>query len=355
MTTPYQAPNDEYLIIPNPIYDVVFRYIMEDPDSATIILETLLGVSITDLRFEPQQFTKRVETTIKGEYLTLCHVDFSATIELPNNEKEVVIIEVQKASLQTDIVRFRRYLSHHLQRTYTTKRAILHTDKQEEIEIACRIVPIFILNFSIEHEIDDLVIHSKMENYGVFTKLRLKQKYDFFQKLGYDMLVVQLPNIQKVNEHEQCGNEYTKKLYQLLLLFSQENYHDNNKHRLRILKKLFPAFLSRVIERLKSAQGSNPQLEDDMLMEDLYLNELQRKTNHVALLEESLNEKMETIKEKDKVLEQKDRDLELKDKALEQKDKILEEHEKTLKAKDKALDESKKVIEDLKRKLAENK
>ncbi len=36
----------DYIIIPNPIYDVVFRYLMQDYDSAMIILSTLINEKI---------------------------------------------------------------------------------------------------------------------------------------------------------------------------------------------------------------------------------------------------------------------------------------------------------------------
>ena len=45
--------SDEYIIIPNPIYDVVFKYLMEDPESATIVLSTLINEKIKKLHFEP--------------------------------------------------------------------------------------------------------------------------------------------------------------------------------------------------------------------------------------------------------------------------------------------------------------
>ncbi|MBI4645607.1 MAG: hypothetical protein HY738_03175, partial [Bacteroidia bacterium] len=39
----------EYLIIPNPIYDVVFKYLMDDPESAIIVLSTLINEKIKKL------------------------------------------------------------------------------------------------------------------------------------------------------------------------------------------------------------------------------------------------------------------------------------------------------------------
>ena len=53
MATVDQKEDNEYIIIPNPIYDVVFKYLMEDPESAMIILSTLIDEKIKKLHFEP--------------------------------------------------------------------------------------------------------------------------------------------------------------------------------------------------------------------------------------------------------------------------------------------------------------
>jgi len=53
-----QDKND-FLIIPNPIYDVVFRYLMQDYDSAMIILSTLIGEKIKKLDFRPLTQAKK--------------------------------------------------------------------------------------------------------------------------------------------------------------------------------------------------------------------------------------------------------------------------------------------------------
>jgi hypothetical protein len=36
----------EYYTIPNPLYDVVFRFMMEDAERAKIVLSTILGQEI---------------------------------------------------------------------------------------------------------------------------------------------------------------------------------------------------------------------------------------------------------------------------------------------------------------------
>jgi len=53
------SDDSEYIIIPNPIYDVVFRYLMEDPESATIVLSTLINEKITSLQLEPQTHAQK--------------------------------------------------------------------------------------------------------------------------------------------------------------------------------------------------------------------------------------------------------------------------------------------------------
>ncbi len=102
------------------------------------------------------------------------------------------------------------------------------------------------------------------------------------------MLVIQLPYLQEVTKEQYKESEYSLHLYQLLQLFNQKETYKDNKHRLRLLKKIFPKSLKRIIDRLKSVEGSNPDLEDEMMMEDLCINELQRKRNQVAYLQETI-------------------------------------------------------------------
>ena len=54
-----EQDQDDFLIIPNPIYDVVFRYLMQDYDSALIILSTLINEKIKRLDFQPLTHAKK--------------------------------------------------------------------------------------------------------------------------------------------------------------------------------------------------------------------------------------------------------------------------------------------------------
>ena len=98
------------MLIANPIYDVVFKYLMEDSKVAKLLIGSIIGAEVLELEFRPKSFTANVsgaEEAIRPLF-TIYHLDFSAKIKTKEEEK-LVIIEVQKAKLPTDILRFRQY------------------------------------------------------------------------------------------------------------------------------------------------------------------------------------------------------------------------------------------------------
>jgi len=298
----------EYIIIPNPIYDVVFRYLMEDPESAMIVLSTLINEKITSLHLEPQTHTQKndSEATISDpkskKDIHLFHLDFSATIELPDGGEELIMIELQKASEPDDIFRFKRYISKNFQKKYNKE--IIHpvSHTVEKVTKPIRLIPVFILNFRIENEINDLLIRTNRIKTGVFKNKQLQKTNEFIDNLSYDILVVQLPNFQNITESEYAGDEYKRKLYALLKLFDQKSKVKDNEHRLRLIRKFFPGFLERVIKRLQAADINNPVMEKQMFAEDEYLKALIKRDNQITWLEEGIEKRDKTIEEKDKAL-----------------------------------------------------
>jgi hypothetical protein len=94
--------------IANPIYDVVFKYMMEDNEVAKLLVSSIIGEEIISLDPKPQEHP--VETvTPEGSTLTVYRLDFSAKVKTPDGHK-LILIEMQKASFPADIMRFRGYL-----------------------------------------------------------------------------------------------------------------------------------------------------------------------------------------------------------------------------------------------------
>ena len=99
------------MIIANPIYDVVFKYLLEDLSIAHDLLTTIIGEEVIALEMQPQETV--LETAAA---LNIFRVDFRATIRLPLGDTWKVLIELQKAKRSFDITRFRQYLGENYQR-----------------------------------------------------------------------------------------------------------------------------------------------------------------------------------------------------------------------------------------------
>ncbi|MEA2043336.1 MAG: hypothetical protein U9N85_12410 [Bacteroidota bacterium] len=333
----------DFLVIPNPIYDVVFKYLMEDNQSAKIILSTLINEKIKKLTFEPLSHTEKIQDPKTDKIIKLFHLDFTAIIEKPNGKEELIMIEIQKANKANDIFRFKRYISANFQRKQEEEIINPRTQAVEKINKPIRLIPIFILNFRIENEVNDLIIKTNREKIGIFKKKSLKNDNEFIDNLSFDIWVIQLPNLKNIEKKDYENDDYKTKLYLLLKLFDQEAQNKNNKHRLLIIKKLFPKFLERVINRLKSADADNPDLEEQMNAEDEYLAELIKRDNEISYFKQVLEK---TTGELEKTTGELEHERELrkqKDKVLGEKDKIIIEYAKTLKDKGKPTEEIKKL------------
>ncbi|MBU0764477.1 MAG: hypothetical protein KJ607_06560 [Bacteroidetes bacterium] len=325
--------NDEndYIIIPNPIYDVVFRYLMDDAESAMIILSTLINEKIIKLHLEPLTHSEKkkksedfsIEDPKTQDDIRLFHLDFTATVELPDGTEELIMIEIQKASEPDDIFRFKRYISKNFQKKQ--EREIIHPESQavKTVNKPIRLIPIFILNFRIENEINDLLIKTDRIKTGIFKNKSLQRHNEFIDNLSYDIWVVQLPNLHNISQEEYESDEYKSKLYALLKLFDQKSKVKDNEHRLRLIRKFFPGFLDRVVKRLQSASIDNPLLEEQMYAEDEYLQALIDRDNQISYFMEQLEKKGKALDEKDKALSEKDKALSEKDKALHNKDNVI--------------------------------
>ena len=179
------------------------------------------------------------------------------------------------------------------------------------------------INFRIENEINDLLIRTQRVKSGIFKDKALEKHNDFIDNLSYDLWVIQLPNLSNISASEYADGGYKEKLYALLKLFDQKSKVKNNEHRLRLIRKFFPGFLDRVIKRLQAADSENPDLEEQMYVEDEYLKALIDRDNRITQLEEELDKRDKVLEEKNKVLEEKDKVLEEKDKALEEKNQLI--------------------------------
>ena len=77
------------IIIANPIYDAVFKFLMEDQKVARILLSALLKKEILELEMRRHEYTSMEQTRI-----SLFRIDFSARLREADGSEHLVLIEL---------------------------------------------------------------------------------------------------------------------------------------------------------------------------------------------------------------------------------------------------------------------
>ena len=96
------------MIVANPIYDIVFKYLMEDERIARTILSALLKKDVVKVEVRPHEYSDETRDS-----LSVFRIDFGATIREEDGHEKLILIELQKTWLDTETLRFRQYLGVH--------------------------------------------------------------------------------------------------------------------------------------------------------------------------------------------------------------------------------------------------
>jgi len=326
--------------IANPIYDVVFKYMMEDNAVARLLVSSIIGEEIVSLDFKPQERSKDVKKEDEDSSLTVYRLDFSAKIKTPDGYK-LIIIELQKASFANDIKRFRLYLGK--QYTDPNNCEMIGDVKGDPLQI----YSIYFLGNDIGIR-DTPVLSIFPEIRDMATQEVIHGKSKFIELLNHKCWIVQI----------NCLKERRRNELELLLSVFDQNNRSYDHHILNINEADFPEKYHPLIRRLKMA-AVDVELREQMIDEDLiveYLKDLERigRMKERKETEAKIAEKDKVIEEKDKEIEENKKELEEKDKELEEKDKELEEKDKELEEKDKLIDAQFKELEELRRRQSTN-
>ena len=136
--------------IANPIYDVVFKYLMDDNKIAKLLVSKIIGEEIVSLDFQPKEYVADVDrgTKVEGKIsFTVYRLDFAAKIKTGEGSTKQVLIEIQKAKFPTDIMRFRKYLGYLYGNVENT---ITKTVNDKSRKIGLPIIAIYFLGHSLD-------------------------------------------------------------------------------------------------------------------------------------------------------------------------------------------------------------
>lgn len=124
--------------VANPLYDAVFKYLMEDDRIAKTILTALLKKKVIDVKIRRNEYANLT----RRESISMFRIDFAATVLDEDNQPHLMLIELQKTWLPTETLRFRRYLA--LQ--YNNEENML---KEEHEKYAIPMVAIYLLGHCV--------------------------------------------------------------------------------------------------------------------------------------------------------------------------------------------------------------
>ena len=91
--------------IANPIYDSVFKYLMEDERVARTIFSALLKKEVVSVEMRRNEYAN-----VGRRDISMFRIDFGAKVREADGRVHLVLIELQKTWLPTETLRFRQYL-----------------------------------------------------------------------------------------------------------------------------------------------------------------------------------------------------------------------------------------------------
>ncbi len=319
------------MVIANPIYDVVFKRMMENERVAKFFIGTLLEETIEAVEVKPQEYTyegefdfnnpkhvEQYEARVRERHsIWVYRLDFIATIKTESGELKKVLIEIQKAKNQIDLMRFRNYLAEQYK-----KEDVVNNKK-----VALPITTIYILGFILP-EIETACLKVERNYLDLTNKTILKTKSDFVEKLTHDSFIVQV---------ERITSNYKTKLDKLLSIFEQSNFVDD--------KKIIKEFTHLVdLEEVKIAtdilhySGTNPTEK----------RKIENEQEAIRTINALFEDEIWFFEQAKKKFEEDKKQFE---KTVSENEKALSEKEKALSEKDVSLALLQKEIEELKNKL----
>lgn len=296
------------MIIANPIYDVVFKRLMQNERVAKFFIGTLLNETIEAIELKPQEYTfegefedndpkkyQVIEERIRERYsIWIYRLDFIATIRTESGELKKVLIEIQKAKNQIDLMRFRNYLAEQYKKEDTVNNE----------KVVLPITTIYILGFKLP-EIETACIKVERNYNDLINKKIITQKSDFVEKLTHDSFIVQV---------ERVTGSYQTRLDKLLSIFEQKHFIDEKK----IIKEYnHPTDIEelKIMTEILHHTGTNPTERKRIETE-------QEALRTIDALTSGLREKSEKLL---KVIDENRKELNEKEKVIGEKEKVIAE------------------------------
>ena len=301
--------------VANPIYDSVFKYIMEDERIAKTILSALLKKEVVHVTVRPHEYSNTTRDT-----LSMFRIDFAATVrEKEGNEikDRIVLIELQKTWLNTETLRFRQYLG----AQYNNKNNIREADEKG---FAYPMVAVYLLG----HKVGNIKEPIVYVNHDVFdyngNVVAEGNAEPFVESLTHNSIIVQIPRLQ--------GN-VNNRLEKVLSVFDQTNVEGDTQQVLKIDEDKYADDndMMYVLHKLTAA-AANSEMRQDMNVEDEFYKAIEDRDTAIMQRDKILKEQSEQISQQNEQLSQQSEQLSQQSEQLSQQSEQLKNMAKALSA-----------------------
>ncbi len=291
------------MVIANPIYDVIFKYLVEDKLSAMALISLVIDKNVVEIDFLPQE---NVVSGNKG--FSVIRLDFIAILSDENGKREKILIEVQKSKKIEDIPRFRSYLASNYNKQNSK------FGKSEILPITC----IYFLGYATK--VNNQVVVNRRNFVDAIDNKPVENTDRFMELLTHSTYLIYINNLKK--------GALDHALIQLLTLF------DQNKIKSKEMKYLLEsdAFEHTEDPRVKLVLN---RLQQAALEEEL-LAKAQREYDLDATIEDAMNSLMGEIEEERR---QKEEERRQKEDERSQKEEERSQKEEERRQKEEALKE----------------
>ena len=280
------------MVVANPIYDIVFKYLMEDERIARTILSALLKKDVVAVEVRPHEYTDDQRNT-----LSVFRIDFGATIREADGSERLILVELQKTWLETETLRFRQYLGVQ----YSNPRNMVG-------DAALPTVAVYLLGHKVG-DIEEPVLYVHHQSYDYNGNVVSKGLPNpFVESLTHDSIIVQIPRL-----HGQINN----RLDMVLSIFDQTRKDRFDERMLRIDETFYAEDqdMERILHRLTMA-AADADMRHRMNVEDEYFSVIEKRDTEILMKDKQLAEKTALLKENEAQLKESEAQLKKQDAML---------------------------------------
>ena len=306
--------------VANPIYDSVFKYLMEDERIAKTILSALLKKEVIHVTVRPHEYSNTTRDT-----LSMFRIDFAATVREREGDAikdRIVLIELQKTWLNTETLRFRQYLG----AQYSNKNNMREADEKG---FAYPMVAVYLLGHKVGNIKEPIVyVNHDVFDYNGNIVADVNEE-PFVESLTHNSIIVQIPLL-----HGNVNNRLEK----VLSVFDQTQVEGDTQQVLKIDEDKYAddSDMLYVLHKLTAA-AANSEMRQDMNVEDEYYKAIEDRDTAIMQRDKMLKEQEQQLSQQSEQLSQQSEQLSQQSEQLSQQSEQLSQQSEQLTLKDEQL------------------